>query len=48
MAICVVMQYLRTGLLSNQSIADLDDTNNAYVWIIPPIVFIVGVLIGIV
>lgn len=48
MAICVVMQYLRTGLLSNQSIAGLDDTNNAYVWIIPPIVFIVGVLIGIV
>lgn len=44
MIICVVMQYLHTGLLSNQNA----DESNLYVWIIPPIIIIIGLIIGIV
>lgn len=45
MAICVVMQYLRTGFISNQTIGD---ASNVYVWTIPPIVLVIGLLIGMV
>ena len=48
MTICVVMQYIRTGILSNQTIADVDITNNVYVWAIPPVILLIGLLIGIV
>ena len=45
MIICVIMQYLRTGLISNQNVGE---AGNLYVWVIPPIVLIIGLLIGIV
>ena len=47
MVICVVMQYIRTGILSNQ--ADYQDVwTTAHAWIFPPIALVIGLLIGIV
>ena len=47
MLICIVMQYIRTGILSNQ--ADYSDVwTQAHAWIFPPIAILIGMLIGIV
>ena len=47
MVICVVMQYIRTGILSNQ--ADYQNVwTTAHAWIFPPIALVIGLLIGIV
>ena len=46
MIICIIMQYLRTGILSVQSFAEND--SSWHVWAIPPIVMLIGLIIGIV
>ena len=47
MFICVLMQYIRTGILSNQA-EYLDVWTHAHAWIFPPIAIFIGLLIGIV
>ena len=45
MFFCVVMQYIRTGLLSNQ--ADWGSMLNYYqAWYMPPVFTLVGLIIG--
>ena len=46
MIICIIMQYLRTGILSVQSLAE--NNSSWHVWAIPPIVMLIGLIIGIV
>lgn len=46
MIICIIMQYLRTGILSIQSFAE--NESSWHVWTIPPIVMLIGLIIGIV
>lgn len=46
MIICIIMQYLRTGILSIHSYAE--NGSSWHVWTIPPIVMLIGLIIGIV
>ena len=45
MIACCIMQYVRTGITSLSAIWP-EDMSSSHIWYLPPIVLVIGLLIG--